>query len=82
LKKIRADAPGVRKLIQLKTPYPFGFIHETMWELAAAYGWTFVDFGPALEQVPQSELWVMPGDPHINAKGQKIMAETLLPALS
>ena len=63
-------------------PYPFGFIHETMWELAATYGWTFVDFGPPLEQVPQSELWVMPGDPHINAKGQKIMAETLLPALS
>ncbi len=63
-------------------PYPFTFIHESMRNLAASYGWTFVDFSQALSQVPQKELWVMNGDPHMNSKGQKIMADTLLPYLA
>ena len=63
-------------------PYPFTFIHERVRELAASYGWTFVDLSEALSRVPQKELWVMLGDPHINAKGQSLMAETLLPYLS
>lgn len=63
-------------------PYPFNFIHEYVRDMAKSYGWTFVDFSEALNQVPQNELWVMSGDPHISGKGQKIMAEKLLPYLS
>ena len=62
-------------------PYPFGFAHAAMREIAERYGWAFVDFTPALSQVPARELWAMPGDPHLNSKGHAIMAETLLPYL-
>ena len=59
-------------------PYPFGFIHEHMKGVADKYGWKYLDFTEALGRVPSKELWAGPGDPHINQKGHKIMAETLL----
>ncbi len=62
-------------------PYPFSFAHEAMLKIASGYGWTFVDFTPALSQGPAAALWAMPGDPHINSKGHAMMAENLLPYL-
>jgi hypothetical protein len=63
-------------------PYPFGFIHERMRTLALSYGWDFIDFQDVLGEMPQKDLWVMPGDPHMNALGQEKMAIYLLPHLS
>ncbi len=68
--------------IHAVTPYPFGFIHDHMRALAASLGWTYVDFEQALSRFPMGELFAMPGDPHINSKGQAAMAETLLPYLN
>ena len=59
-------------------PYPFTFIHSYMKELVKKYDWTFVDFTEPLKEITAKELWAMPGDPHINKKGHRIMAETLL----
>ena len=62
-------------------PYPFQFIHDEMKKIAQQYGWTYVDFTRKLHSVPAETLWVMPGDPHYNALGHKLMAEELLPVL-
>ncbi len=63
-------------------PYPFSFVHEHMRQLAAQYNWAFFDFRESLSRVPSPELYVMKGDPHVNGKGQKIMANALLPLLN
>jgi hypothetical protein len=63
------------------SPNPFEFVHKEMDELANGYGWAFIDFTEKLQAVPAKELWVMPGDPHYNALGHKIMAQELLPLL-
>lgn len=63
-------------------PYPFAFAHEEMRQIASARGWMFLDFTPALSEVPASALWAMPGDPHLNSKGHEIMAKALLPYLN
>ena len=63
-------------------PYPFGFIHEKMREAALGFGWTYVDLYEPMSKIPAQELWAMPGDPHLNAKGHRLMAETLWPVLS
>ncbi len=63
-------------------PYPFTFAHEEMQKIASKHGWTFLDFTPALSRVPATDLWAMPGDPHLNSKGHEIMAKTLLPYLN
>ncbi len=72
-KVILAMVPDIHAI----KPYPFSFIHDHMKKIAAKLGWSYVDFGPSLEGIPQEELWAMPGDPHLNAKGQQIMAESL-----
>jgi len=61
--------------------YKFGFIHERMKGIAAELGYTFVDLLPAFGGRGPDEIWAMPGDPHPNALGHKLMAETLAPAL-
>jgi lysophospholipase L1-like esterase len=72
-----AMTPDVHNL----TDYPFGFIHEEMRKIAEADGYTYVDLLPALGKLEPKDIWAMPGDPHPNALGQKLMAEALLPIL-
>lgn len=64
--------------IHILKDYPFGFIHDHVRKVAESHGWTFVDFTEALDQVPAESLWAMPGDPHLNKTGHKIMADVLI----
>ena len=61
--------------------YPFGYVHERMKATAKELAYVFVDLLPGLGKLPPSQLWAMPGDPHPNALGHRLMAETLLPVL-
>lgn len=72
-----AMTPDVHDLVD----YKFGYIHETMRRIAAQEGYRFVDLLPAMRNLTPSELWSMPGDPHPNALGHRLMAEALLPVL-
>lgn len=63
-------------------PYRFGYIHDAMKENAEARGFAFVDLLPALEQFSGPELWAIPGDPHPNADGQRLMAGPISKALA
>jgi lysophospholipase L1-like esterase len=73
-----AVTPDVHNLID----YPFGFIHERMAEIADELGYNFVDLYPGFRNLTPGEVWSMPGDPHPNALGHRIMAEWLFPALT
>jgi lysophospholipase L1-like esterase len=72
-----AMVPDVHNL----TDYPFGFIHERMKGLASEREVTFVDLLPAFEGLSPEKIWAMPGDPHPNALGHKLMADALFPVL-
>ncbi|MCK1452483.1 SGNH/GDSL hydrolase family protein [Bradyrhizobium sp. 35] len=61
--------------------YPFGFIHEKMQRIAQADGYKYVDLLPALSDLSPEQIWAMPGDPHPNALGHKLMADAVLPVL-
>ncbi|MGY4364334.1 lysophospholipase L1-like esterase [Bradyrhizobium sp. LB1.3] len=61
--------------------YPFGFIHEKMRTIAQADGYKYVDLLPALSDLSPEQIWAMPGDPHPNALGHKLMADAVLPVL-
>lgn len=61
--------------------YPFGFIHEKMRTIAQADGYKYVDLLPALSNLSPEQIWAMPGDPHPNALGHKLMADAILPVL-
>jgi len=72
-----AMVPDVHNLID----YKFGFVHNIMKTVAEKDGYKYVDLLPALQGRPPEELWAMPGDPHPNALGQRLMAETLYKAV-
>jgi len=74
---IFAMTPDIHNL----TNYKFGFIHERMKALAEKLGFTTVDFLDQLKGIEPSSIWAMPGDPHPNSLGHKIMAEALYPLL-
>ena len=85
--KAWADAHGVRVYLAI-TPdvhqlnnYPFRYIHERMAQVAAQRGFTFIDLYPPFAHEKPEDIWAMPGDPHPNARGHRLMAETLYPAL-
>lgn len=85
--KAWADAHGVRVYLAI-TPdvhqlnnYPFRYIHERMAQVAAERGFTFIDLYPPFEHERPEDIWAMPGDPHPNARGHRLMADTLYPAL-
>jgi lysophospholipase L1-like esterase len=89
LKKLKdyAAAKGIRIYLAM-TPdvhdlvdYKFDFIHERAKGIAAANGFIYVDLLPAMRNLKPEQLWSMPGDPHPNGLGHKLMAEALLPAL-
>ena len=61
--------------------YRFGFIHERMRKIAEADGYRYVDLLPALGALPPDKVWAMPGDPHPNSLGHRLMAEALYPVL-
>lgn len=76
------------KVVFMMTPdshylkdFPYSDVHEKMKSIIKKLGWTFIDPTEQLRTVPQQELWVMPTDPHYNAKGHKMMADVLLPYL-
>jgi lysophospholipase L1-like esterase len=62
--------------------YRFGWIHERMAGLAREMGYTFVDLLPAFLGLKPSDVWAMPGDPHPNARGHKLMADAIYPLLN
>jgi lysophospholipase L1-like esterase len=62
--------------------YRFGWIHERMAGLARGMGYEFVDLLPAFSGLKPEDVWAMPGDPHPNALGHKLMADALYPVLS
>jgi lysophospholipase L1-like esterase len=72
-----AMMPDVHRL----TNYPFGGIHEQMKSIANEYGYTFVDLLPGFINLKPEDIWAMPGDPHPNALGHKIMADQIYPVL-
>ena len=62
--------------------YRFGWIHEHMADLARRMGYNFVDLLPAFAGLKPADVWAMPGDPHPNAFGHKLMADAIYPPLA
>jgi hypothetical protein len=62
--------------------YQFGFVHDRMKVIASELGYTYVDLLPAFGILAPSEVWAMPGDPHPNGLGHKLMADALTPVLA
>ncbi len=62
--------------------YRFGWIHERMAGLAREMGYNYVDLLPAFTGLKPADVWAMPGDPHPNALGHKLMADTIYPFLN
>ena len=73
-----AMTPDVHNLVD----YKFGFVHDTMREVAESLGYTYVDLLPAMLGRRPEELFAMPGDPHPNALGHQLMAQAIYPVLS
>jgi len=61
--------------------YAFGFVHDRIETLSGELGFRYVDLLPAFGGLSQEDVWAMPGDPHPNAFGHQLMAETLFPVL-
>jgi len=61
--------------------YPFKFVHDIMRMIAQQDGFTYIDLLPALGQLSPEEIWAMPGDPHPNGLGQKLMADAIVSVL-
>lgn len=62
--------------------YPFRDIHERMRQVAGELGYTYVDLLPGFGSLDPQQIWALPGDPHPNALGHRIMAEQLFPVLA
>ncbi len=62
--------------------YPFTDIHARMKTVAEGLGYRFVDLLPAFGNLTPKDVWAMPGDPHPNALGHKLMADALFPVLA
>ena len=73
-----AMVPDVHNLAD----YPFKDIHARMKSVAEAMGYRFFDLLPAFGNLSPQEVWAMPGDPHPNALGHKLMADALFPVMS
>lgn len=80
-KKIRlylAMMPDVHNL----TNYKFGYIHENLKKISGEHNYRFLDLLPSFSGLTPEEVWSMPGDPHPNELGHKIIAEALYPTLT
>jgi lysophospholipase L1-like esterase len=78
IKLTLAMVPDVHNL----SDYPFKDIHERMKVVAEGLGYEFVDLLPAFGRLSPKEVWAMPGDPHPNALGHKLMADALFSVIS
>jgi hypothetical protein len=72
-----AMTPDVHNLAD----YPFSSIHSVMKQIAQEDGYFYIDLLPALVGRSPRELWAMPGDPHPNALGHRLMAAEIFKAL-
>jgi lysophospholipase L1-like esterase len=72
-----AMTPDVHNLVD----YKLGFVHDIMRRVASDDGYRFIDLLPAMQGRPPQDLFAMPGDPHPNALGHRLMAETIFPIL-
>lgn len=61
--------------------YQLGFAHEKTAALANSLGYKTIDLLPFFGNLNPEKIWAMPGDPHPNALGHKIMADALLSLL-
>lgn len=60
------------------TDYPFHFIHEKVEKLSKENNFLYMDFYDSFKNIKnQEDIWAMPGDPHPNDLGHKLMAEQL-----
>ncbi len=58
--------------------YPFIYIHDKVRLLAEANGFEFIDLYDSFSTIEtQEEIWAMPGDPHPNALGHKLIGEQI-----
>jgi len=62
--------------------YKLYYIHDIMKTISEQYGYTYIDLLPVFKGLSPRDVWAMPGDPHPNALGHKLMAETIYNALS
>jgi lysophospholipase L1-like esterase len=53
-----------------------------MKRVAAELGYTYVDLLGAFGTLTPEQVWAMPGDPHPNALGHKLMADAIIPVLA
>ena len=42
----------------------------------------FIDLLPTLKNLTANQIWSMPGDPHPNGLGHKLMADAIYPSIS
>lgn len=62
--------------------YDFEFVHRLMRSVADEFGYAYIDLLPAFGALSPEQVWAMPGDPHPNALGHRLMAEALFPRLA
>lgn len=72
-----AMTPDVHNLVD----YKFTFVHEIMRQIATNDGYHYVDLLPAMLGRPPQDLFAMPGDPHPNALGHRLMADEIFPII-
>ena len=62
--------------------YKFTYIHQIMKDISNELGYEFIDTLPYFRGIKFENLYAMPGDPHPNAFGHKIMADVIFPVIS
>jgi len=62
--------------------YKLNFIHEIMRKISAEEKIIFIDLLPSVKNLTANQIWSMPGDPHPNGLGHKLMADAIYPSIS
>lgn len=78
IKLYLAMTPDITNLID----YKFTYIHQIMKNISNDLGYEFIDTLPSFRGIKFEKLYAMPGDPHPNALGHKIMADVIFPVIS
>jgi lysophospholipase L1-like esterase len=61
--------------------YQLGFAHQIMKHTADQLGYKYLDLLSAFGHLSPEQVWAMPGDPHPNAVGHRLMADAIYPFL-
>jgi lysophospholipase L1-like esterase len=61
--------------------YELGFAHRLMERTAQELGYQYIDLLPAFGSLTPEQVWAMPGDPHPNGAGHRLMADAIYPVL-